>query len=131
MFVTKPLPAPANPSATNQDFETVKFISYHPSDIQIEAAPSSPSVLMLSDKYDPDWQVLVDGKQSEVLRCDFLMRGVFLAPGRHEVEFRFRPNIKMFYANIVAIFAGVCLLGCLCHGGDTDVFLQTMRQIPR
>jgi len=66
---------------------------------------------MMCDKFDPDWKVFVDGKKSEVLRCDFLMRGVYLEPGKHEVEFKFRPNIKMFYVNIVAIVVGVVLLG--------------------
>jgi hypothetical protein len=111
VFVTKPLPAPANPSATNQDFANVKFVSYHPANIKLDATPNSPSVLMLCDKYDEDWQVFVDGKRGEVLRCNFLMRGVFLQPGHHEVEFRFRPNIKMFYVNLVATFSGICLLG--------------------
>jgi hypothetical protein len=53
----------------------------------------------------------VDGKQSEVLRCNFLMRGVFLPPGHHEVEFRFRPDIKMFYVTLIATISGFCLLG--------------------
>jgi hypothetical protein len=111
VLVTKPLPVPANPSAMNLDFANVKFTSYHPADMKFEARPSNPSVLMLCDKYDPDWQVLVDGKQSELIRCNFLMRGVFLEPGRHEIEFRFRPNIKMFYVNLIAIFASIFLLG--------------------
>jgi hypothetical protein len=111
MLVTKPLPVPANPSANNQDFASVKITSYHPADIKLEATPTSPSVLMLCDKYDPDWQVWVDGRRSEVLRCNFLMRGVYLEPGQHEVEFRFRPNIKMFYVNVAATFIAICLLG--------------------
>ena len=48
---------------------------------------------MLADAFDPDWQVFVDGKKSEVLRCNYVMRGVYLEPGHHNVEFRFRPHI--------------------------------------
>jgi len=111
ILLPNPLPVTAKPTGTNSDFTAVKFTSYQPADIRLEATPNNPSVLMLCDKYDPAWQVFVDGKRSEVLRCNFLMRGVFLDPGRHEVEFRFRPNGKMLYANLAAVFAAICLLG--------------------
>lgn len=110
VLLSEPLPAAAKPSMTNNS-GTVNFVSYEPTDIKLEATPTTPSVLMLCDKYDPDWQVWVDGKRSDVLKCNFLMRGVYLEPGRHEVEFKFRSNIKMLYVNIAAILLGLCLLG--------------------
>jgi uncharacterized membrane protein YfhO len=66
---------------------------------------------MLADAFDPDWEVFVDGKKSEILRCNYVMRGVYLEPGRHEVEFRFRPNINLFYENLVAVLAACGLVG--------------------
>jgi hypothetical protein len=111
VLVPKPLPTAGTWSATNQNPGTVSFTSYQPADFKLDATPTSPSVLMLCDKYDADWHVWVDGKESEVLRCDYLMRGVYLEPGHHQIEFRFRPNIKMFYVKCAAIFVGACLLG--------------------
>jgi len=35
------------------------------------------------------WQVFVNGKPAELLRCNFIMRGVYLTPGAHTVEFKF------------------------------------------
>lgn len=110
VLLPQPLPT-AKEASTNQSPGTVIYKDYKPADITLEATASSPSVLMLCDKYDPDWQVWVDGKRSEVLKCNFLMRGVYLEPGKHEVEFRFRPNIKLFYFNVAAILLGACLLG--------------------
>jgi hypothetical protein len=98
-------------TATNQEAGTVTFTSYVPADIKLDANATSPSILMLSDKYDPDWQVWVDGKRAELLRCDYLLRGVYLAPGHHEVKFLFRADIHMLYVNVAAIFVGACLLG--------------------
>lgn len=111
VLLPKPLSASVKAVATNQNAGTVSFTDYSPADIKLEATADSPSILMLADKFDPDWKVWVDGKQREVLVCNFLMRGVYLEPGKHQVEFRFRPNIKMFYVNLAAIFVGVCLLG--------------------
>ena len=106
-----PKPLPTQPSGTNQDLTAVKFTSYKPATIKLEATPTKPSVLMLADAIDPDWEVFVDGKKSEILRCNYVMRGVYLEAGRHDVEFRFRPSISLFYENIVATFAACCLVG--------------------
>jgi hypothetical protein len=115
VLLTKPLPVqqtkPYNGDGTNPDLAAVKITSYAPATIHLEAAPTKPSVLMMADKYDPDWQVFVDGKRGEVLKCNYLMHGVYLEPGKHEVEFRFRPNIHMFYENLIAIAIACCLLG--------------------
>ncbi len=109
VLLTKSMPAP--PAGANQDLTAVKITSYKPANIYLEAAPTKPSVLMLADKYDPDWQVFIDGKRGEVLKCNYLMRGVYLEPGHHEINFRFRPNIHMFYENVVALVVGFSLLG--------------------
>jgi hypothetical protein len=110
VLLSKPLPVAARPSVTNED-SSVKFVSYTPVNIKLEASPANPSVLMLADRYDPDWSVWVDGKRAEVLKCNYLMRGVYLEPGRHEVEFKFRYDLRMLYVNLAAILLGFCLLG--------------------
>jgi hypothetical protein len=111
VLLSKSLPVASKPSVTDSDSGSVKFVSYEPADIKLEASPTSPSVLMLADRFDPDWQVWVDGKKAEVLKCNFLMRGVYLEPGRHDVEFKFRYDLKMFYVNLAAILVGFGLLG--------------------
>jgi len=109
LVLTKPLSV--QPSGANTELTAVKITNYEPATIHLEATPTKPSVLMLADKYDPNWQVYVDGKRSEVLRCNYLMRGVYLEPGHHEVEFRFRTHAPVFYENIAAVAAALCLLG--------------------
>ncbi|HWD94572.1 MAG TPA: YfhO family protein [Verrucomicrobiae bacterium] len=111
VLLSQPLPVAVKPAVTNEDASAVKFVSYDPEHIKLEATPSHPSILMLADRYDPDWQVWVDGKKAELLKCDYLMRGVYLEPGRHEVEFKFVYNLKMLYVNLAAIVFGFCLLG--------------------
>jgi uncharacterized membrane protein YfhO len=75
------------------------------------------SVLLLNDKYDPSWHVSVDGKPAELLRCNFIMRGVYLPPGSHTVEFRFTLPNKPLYVTITAMVVGVFLLGLLIFLG--------------
>ena len=65
------------------------FLSYSSKKIVLQAAPAVPSILLLNDRFSTDWQVVVDGKPASLLRCNYIMRGVYLERGSHRVEFRF------------------------------------------
>jgi hypothetical protein len=91
--------------------------NYKPKRIQIEADVKSPSILMLTDRYNPKWKVEVDGKPAELLRCDFIMRGVFLEPGKHEVVFRFTNKLDSLYVSLASIgFALIVSCGLAISG---------------
>jgi hypothetical protein len=80
-------------SATNaaQPAGTVDYVSYAPKDIVFNASAHVPSVLLLNDHFDPNWNVWVDRQPAKLLRCNFLMRGVQVPPGAHQIEFKFQP----------------------------------------
>jgi hypothetical protein len=107
-------PLPGRPAvATNQNSGTVEFKSYAPKNIVFDAKADAPAVLLLNDKFDPHWQVFVDGKPAELLRCNFIMRGVYLTPGAHQVEFQFTLPDRPLYVTLAAIVVGVLLCGFL------------------
>ena len=70
-------------------------------------------MLLLNDKYDPNWQVWVDGQPAPLLRCNFIMRGVSLTPGEHTVEFHFLPPAGSLYVSLAAVALGLILCGVL------------------
>jgi uncharacterized membrane protein YfhO len=78
-------------------------------------------VLLLNDRFDSHWRVLVDGKPAELLRCNFIMRGVYLPPGQHMVEFKFSLPNGPFYVTLTAIVVGLCLVGYLFSAGKRVV----------
>ena len=100
-------------NATNAGPGTVQFKAYAPKQIQLEADARQPAVLLLNDRFDPQWQVFVDGKLEALLRCNFTMRGVLLAAGRHAVEFRFVPSNTSFYISLAALALALALCGFL------------------
>jgi hypothetical protein len=99
--------------ATNENSGMVEFKSYKPADIVFDTKSDAPSVLLLNDKFDPSWRVTVDGKPAGLLRCNFIMRGVYLMPGAHTVEFRFALPSKPLYVTCAAVGVGIVLLGLL------------------
>ncbi|HXF09487.1 MAG TPA: hypothetical protein VN625_01795, partial [Desulfuromonadaceae bacterium] len=106
-------PVSAAPSASGPDAEPAEYKSYSPRTIVLSATAPAPSILLLNDRYDPNWKVLVDGKPAELLRCNFIMRGVYLPPGAHTVEFRFRLPIGPFYFTLAGIALAMILSGIL------------------
>jgi hypothetical protein len=111
VLLAEPIPAP---TGTNPAAGEVKFESYAPKHIVLNADNPSPAVLLLNDRFDPNWQVTVDGRPARLLRCNFMVRGVYLdRPGRHRVEFQFRPSLTALYVSLGALVFGLGLLGCV------------------
>ncbi|MGA3283896.1 MAG: hypothetical protein ABSD57_05500 [Verrucomicrobiota bacterium] len=113
VLLSAPLPVAPGPISTNANSGTVKFKSYAPTDIVFDVQAAVPSVLLLNDKFDPGWRVFADGKPAELLRCNFIMRGVYLTPGAHTVEFQFSQPNKPLYITLAAIGVGILLCGFL------------------
>ncbi len=113
VLVSTPLPVTPTPNAINDNSGTVAYKSYAPKNIVLDAKCDNPSVLLLNDKFDPLWRVLVDGKPAELLRCNFIMRGVYLTPGAHTVELQFSLPNSLLYVTLTAMGAGLLLCGFL------------------
>ena len=114
---------PPSATSTNQDAGNVEFTSYDTKHIVLEAEAKTPAVLLFNDKYDPNWQVTVDGQRATLLRCNYIMRGVYMTPGRHKIDFRFVVSNKPLYFTLAAGTLGIVLLGFLAIGrvtGKTD-----------
>ena len=100
-------------ASTNGNSSTVDFVSYAPKDIVLKANASAPSVLLLNDHFETNWKVFVDGIPEKLLRCNFLMRGVYLMPGAHTVEFKFLPQVRLLYVSATAVILALFALGIL------------------
>src|SRR5207245_2448062 len=100
LIVSDPVPEPPGAGAASTNADAVEFVSYAPKHIELRAAAPRPSVLLLNDKFDPGWKVTVDGKSANLLRCNFIMRGVYLPAGQHAIIFKFQPDAKMFYVTL-------------------------------
>ena len=95
------------------DAGTVEITDYHARAIKLRAAAKLPAVLLLNERFAPSWSVLVDQQPARLLRCNYIMRGVFLTPGEHTVEFRYHPSLTTLYVSLGGWAAGLLLAGCL------------------
>jgi len=97
-------------AGTNENAGSVQYVHYSSKDVVLKSDAPGETVLLLNDRYDSHWKVLVDGKAKTLLRCNYFMRGVHLPPGQHEVELRFQPPYGTLKVSLAGIGMGVVFL---------------------
>ncbi len=104
VVVSDPIAAsPAGTVSTNAEAGKVTFANYSPQRFELKAEATSPAVLLVNDRFDRDWRVTVDDKPAQLLRANFIMRGVEVPSGTHTVRFEFKPPLTGLKISLVAI----------------------------
>jgi len=77
------------------------FINDHINmDLNIDAG----GMVVITDYYDPEWKVFVNGKESEVIKTNYLFMGVPIPEaGEYHVEFRYVPTSLYLYFAISTV----------------------------
>ncbi len=112
VVVANPVPPPTA-NSTNQNAGTVEYASYAPKSIELQAKAVAPSILLLNDRFDPNWKVSVDGKPETLLRCNYIMRGVAVPAGEHRIKFEFVQPVGALYVSLATMGFAVALVGFL------------------
>lgn len=71
----------------------LQVIEAAPGRAVVEVRSSGSALLRYATRFDPDWEVTVDGRSTRLLRCDYLFQAVMVPEGFHRVEFRYRPPV--------------------------------------
>ena len=83
---------PALARATTTANESAAITEFADDSIKLSVHADSAGLVMLSEIYDPDWSVSVDGEHATVYRADSVLRAVAVTAGDHTVEFRYEPR---------------------------------------
>ena len=90
---------------------SARFVRYEPNSVELTADSQGGGVLVLTDAYDQNWDVRVDGAPATLLRVDTALRGVCVSPGPHRVTFDYNP--RLFFAGLIISVLGWVLTGGL------------------
>ena len=72
--------------------DTIYQTSYQPDHITYQASVANDQLAIFSEIYYPKgWKAFVNGDEVEIIRADYLLRGVILPAGKSTIEFRFEP----------------------------------------
>ncbi|MGC4120138.1 MAG: YfhO family protein [Myxococcales bacterium] len=83
----------------------VRVVSEEPAEIALEATAEGPALVVLNDAYAPGWSAEVDRREATIVAANYLVRGVFVDAGTHEIVFRYStPGLT---AGLLVLVAGV------------------------
>ena len=107
-----PLPTAAAGSDLSGDRLEVEERSEDGSRIILSTGSKEPRLLVVSENYYPNWRAYVDGEEVPVLRANYVWKAVYLPPGEHRVELRYRSLTVMTTRAVTLLsLAAVLLLG--------------------
>lgn len=91
----------------------IKMEKYEPNKAVFDVNTSGNALFFLSDAFDSDWKVFVNGKQSKILRADYALRVVEIPKGTSQVRFIYAPGSFTLGLDVtlVTIFGLVIISG--------------------
>jgi hypothetical protein len=80
----------------------INVIEYNPNKITYDVSNTSDAFIVFSEIYYPHgWKIFVNGEEREILRVNYVLRGLQLNKGNHKIEMIFNPSPFKFGNNIV------------------------------
>ena len=70
---------------------TATITHYEPNSVTVDVEADGAGLLVLSDQYDDDWKVTVNGEDATLLQADIALRAVCVPGGAHTVRFEYHP----------------------------------------
>ncbi len=84
---------------------TATYREVSPEDVRVEVDTPAPSVVVVRNSYDPGWTATVDGQVVPVLAADYLLQGVAVPAGRHEIRLTYHdPDLARGLTAGVAVW---------------------------
>ncbi|MDI6783559.1 MAG: YfhO family protein [bacterium] len=105
------LPLLATGRGSSRGQSLPKIVNYLPNEITIETDSPRNGFLVVSEIAYPGWQAFIDGKPAKLYTTDYILRGIYLEPGKHTIIFKFIPLSLYLGAGITLLTLLGSLLG--------------------
>ncbi len=71
----------------------IKFVQNLNDKIDYRFSSAAPEFAVFSEIYYPEgWNAYIDGDKANYVKTDYVLRGMYIPAGNHEIEFRFEPK---------------------------------------
>lgn len=96
--------------------DQIQLVSYAENELKYEYESEDKTFAVFSEIYYPNgWQAFIDGKPAEHFRVDYVLRGMPLPAGNHEITFKFQPQI-VSYGGTISLFSFIVLMIVILGG---------------
>ena len=92
------------------NIDSIELISYKPDEVVYKYNAAGERLAVFSEIYYPEgWKGYIDGKESKYFRTDFVLRGMIVPAGDHEIKFDFRPS-SYTVGNKISLASSILLI---------------------
>ncbi len=99
---------------------SIKMSSYAPNKITYISEAKTEQFAVFSEVYYPEgWKATIDGKETPIVKTDYLLRGLKVPAGKHKIEFTFDLP-KYHSSGTLASIASILILLAIGLGFYTD-----------
>ncbi|MCL1666517.1 YfhO family protein [Elizabethkingia ursingii] len=85
--------------------------TYQPNEIVYQTSSATPQLAVMSEIYYPHgWKFYIDGKETDYIKADYLLRAVHVPAGKHEIRMVFEPEVIQKGKTISLASAGLFIL---------------------
>jgi hypothetical protein len=90
--------------------EKIELASYKADEVVYKASAKEEKLAVFSEIYYPaGWKCYLDGKESEYFRTNYVLRGMIVPAGDHEIKFSFRPS-SYITGNKISLVSSIVLI---------------------
>jgi hypothetical protein len=73
--------------------DTIQLISYKPNELIYKYTAAGERLAVFSEIYYPaGWKAYIDGTEKSYFRTNYVLRGMVVPGGAHEIKFEFKPS---------------------------------------
>jgi hypothetical protein len=103
------------PTAQADSTAYVQVTSYQANEIVLQSERSTPGFMVLSEIWYPaGWEATIDGKPTKIYKTNFVLRGMEVPAGQHQIALRFEPD-SVYWGHLFS-WIGHAMLLCLGIG---------------
>jgi hypothetical protein len=90
---------------------SIKLTSYHPDKLVYQSSNSGNSLAIFSEVWygGKGWKAYIDGKEVDFIRANYVLRGLEIPTGTHEIIFEFKPN-AYYKGELISMFFSIIIL---------------------
>ena len=107
--------------------DKIELISYQPNELEYKYTSEGEKLAVFSEIYYPaGWKCYIDSNESSYFRANYVLRGMILPGGSHQIKFVFQPS-SYFAGNKVSLASSILLI-LLTAGYFISAYIKKPKQ---
>ena len=91
------------------NLEPARITKYENTYVEFQGNSSSDRLLILSDDWNKNWVVDLNGKPADLVKVNGVFRGVIVPEGKYKVKLKYKFNI-IYCSVIISLYSAIILI---------------------